>query len=105
MTAQTSCVNFQRTGSLIGRGRLPEENTNCFQRHFEDRSCHVIQSTNSIVPNSISEGSLKKRLTEKVGDRRNSPEFKETPICTERTAVRQFSSFSITSTQTLKFEV
>ena len=36
------------------------------------------------------------RLTENVGNRRNSPGFKETQIRTERTAMRQFSSFSVT---------
>ena len=56
----------------------------------------MIQSTNRTVPNSISKGSRKTRLTENVGYRRNSPGFKGTQIRTEKTAMRQFSSFSVT---------
>ena len=63
---------------------------------FSDGSCHVIQSANRIVPNSFSKGSQKTRLTENVGNRRNLPGLKETRIRTERTAMRQFSSFSVT---------
>ena len=56
----------------------------------------MIQSTNRIVPNLISKDSRKKRLAENVGNRRNSPGFKETLIRTEKTAMRQFLSFSVT---------
>ena len=87
---------IQRTGSFIRSGRLPEEKLELFSAPFYDGSCHVIQSTNRIVANSISKGSRKTRLTENVGNRRNSPRFKETQIRKERTAMRQFSPFSVT---------
>ena len=64
----------------------------------------MIQSTNRIVPNSISKSSRKTRLTENVGKRRNSPGFEETQIRKERTAMHQFSLFSVSFyTDSLKF--
>ena len=90
MTAQTSLCQLPENRILYRKWKTSGGKLELFSAPFQYGSCHVIQSTNRIVPNSISKGSRKTRLTENVGNRRNSPGCKETQIRTERTAMRQF---------------
>ena len=95
MTAQMSLCQLPENRILYQKWKTSGGKLELFSAPFQYGSCHVFQSTNRTVPNSISKGSRKTRLTENVGNRRNSPGCKETQIRTERTSMRQFSSFSV----------